>query len=248
MGLQNVFKTARLWGDASSVSRGFAPVGKRAGVRVLGRASGGAMAGQGVANLFIFAYFMDFLRDAVKQANARDVYIVNAMRYSKGYDTGFITIAAGRRLPPPGYRFFQDGIEEAVSGQGRRRASLQKGGLNRSGLYIGGRFTADIRAIMGGSLLARLSRRSAGRASTAFFWGTLRDPTRNPLEGIAKNAVRAIRRNIRKHNLRDTYAMGMATQWDTTLNDALQKSRSEAIRKLVAGGQSKMNVIARKVG
>jgi hypothetical protein len=176
--------------------------------------------------------FLGFLNNAVKLAASKDIYIANAMSYAYGYEQGFTTIASGRRLPPPGYGFWEKGLQEAISNSWQP----YKGGFafSRSGLYIGGRFVADIRAVAKGSLVSRGARRAAGRETSRLFWGTLGRPDLNPNEVIAQRAVAAIRRNIRGALLVDTGALAMATQFAGDRHDALMLSRRAGMEKLLS--------------
>jgi hypothetical protein len=229
-GLGGVFRTARVLGDISSLENN--DLGYRAASRGVGKLTAMPMRGMSIHGLFMWAAFLGFLNNAVKLAASKDIYIANAMRYAYGYEQGFTTIASGRRLPPPGYGFWEAGLKESITNSWQP----YKGGFtfSRSGLYIGGRFAADIRAIYKGSLLSRSANRIAGRETTRLFWGTLGRPDLNPNEVIAKRAIAAIRRNIRGALLIDTTALAMATQYAGNKHDAMMLSRRAGMEKLLS--------------
>lgn len=233
MGLPYIFRTARLLGDKSSLQRGFHDVPRRARMRVVGRAAGKFQAGMSVHNLIIYASFIRWMRESIENAYKKPVYVVNAMRYAPLYESGFPPgYQTTRMRGPPGYRFWASGLEETLNPMNDPSAQIPKLKLNRAGLYIGGRFAADIKAIYRGRITDRLARRASGREVTKFFWGTLRNPTRNVVEVIAKRFVANVRRNIRGFDLVDTLAMTMAVQMGDSIEDALAKSRSKAYEKL----------------
>jgi hypothetical protein len=158
------------------------------------------------------------------------VWVVNVMRYAYGYENGFTTVASGGRIGPPGYGFFQRGLERGLKGSWQP----YKGGIsfNRSGLYVGGRFAADVRAIAKGKIAQRAVRRYSGRQFTRLFWGTMANKDANPMDSLAESCVREIRKNIRGVPLFDTGALTMATQWGTSKSDAVNKSREKAEYRL----------------
>lgn len=237
MGLPYIFRTARLLGDKSSLQRGFSDLPRRAQMRVVGRAAGKFQAGLSVHNLIIYAQFIRWVREAVEDKYKKPVYVVNPMKYAPLYEAGFPPgFQTTRMKGPPGYRFWSDAIVQTFSfsgGGGSKKAPQLK--FNRSGLYIAGRFAADIRAIYKGKMVARLARRSSGRELTRFFWGTLRNPKRNVFETLAARFVANVRRNIRNADggpLVDTEAMVMSTQMGSTVEEALAKGRAKAYEKL----------------
>jgi hypothetical protein len=229
MGLTRVFRSARGLGDLSSLEGGRAM--QRLGTRAVGRAASRPARGLEVHNLFMWGAFLGWVNNQIKLSRSRDVFIVNAMRYAWGYEYGFTTIAKGRRMPPPGYGFFRKGMEDSL----KTAWQPYKGGItmSRSGLYIGGRFAADVRAVAKGRMLQRSATRLAGRETTRLVWGTLANPKANPMESIAKRAVANIRRNIRSASLVDTAALAMATQYGSSREEAFRKSRAAAKYRLM---------------
>lgn len=230
MGLRNIFRGARALGDTSALNTPASAAG-RAGRRALGRGVSRPMVGMDVGNILFWAASLDWIRVAVRRAAAKDVWIVNQMKYSKGYNQGFVDpeqVAKG--LTTTGYKFWERGIQTAFRNlaAGDRRTFYGRGSNVRSGLYSGGRFIADMKAITNGSLGARMVRRTAGRSASRFFWGTISNPQYNYMEKIAEECVKEIRYNIRQVPLWDTGALTMATQWGNSLQEAKNKSRQAA--------------------
>lgn len=229
MGLGTIFRTARQLGDVSSLEggRGVQRLATRAG----GKAVSAPARGLQIHNLVLWGAFLGFINNQIRLHRSRDVYIVNAMRYAWGYEYGFTSIAAGRRKGPPGYGFFGRGMKQAIENTWQP----YKGGitLDRSGLYIGGRFAADVRSIAKGNIVQRGARRLAGREGTRLIWGTISNHKINPLESIAKKAVANIRRNIRADGLVDTGALAMATQYGPSREEAFRLSRNAAKFRLM---------------
>lgn len=250
-GIKGAFQTARFLGDTSSLSKGYDSVAARVGRRVGGRGLGKMSAGMTIANLFIWAEFLQFMRQAIEGMNAKPVYVVTMMRYAWGYNKGFKTIPTSPKRPgPPGFGFWDKGVEAAVRGDESSSSGGRAGsgvGINRSGIYQGGRYMADIRSVYKGDVAGRFARRTAGAETSRFFWGTLANPDRNVMEVFAKRAVKNIRRNIRDIGLVDTGALAMSVQWGNSIEEAREKSRNAAISKLNSAGITSSERIHAKV-
>lgn len=235
MALQQIFQAGRTLGDSLSVMRSAERntlnyVESRSRRRIIGSATGKAMVSMNVAGLMMWGQFLAFLRENIEQAMAEDVWLGTIVSYAAGYELGFTDPSGGRhrrqyffsgirRAQRNNYRIpkseaggavaaaTEAELEAAEMAGGRGGSGSETVKLSRSGLYLGGRFAADIRSIFHGRVTARVARRFAGQEASRFFWGTLSNPEKNVLMVFAVSAKREIRRNIKAQGLVDTGAL-----------------------------------------
>lgn len=238
MALGNVFRVARTLGDTSSLfGGGVSGVAARAQSRVVGRGTSSLMK-MDVWGLVMWAEFFGWLNTAVQVGASKDVFVGTALPYAAGYEFGFQN-PSGRRTRRP--YFFpavtQVTAETRFGRGGGSFLSLSGLGPSRSGVYVGGRFFADIRSIANGSVGQRLARRQAGGEISRFFWGTLADPTRNVNEAIANRIIALSRRAARADDLVDTSALVMSIVQGNSFEEWRQKSLSEGLKRSRAAGR-----------
>lgn len=233
-GIGKIFQSARFLGDTSSLTGG-GTAGALARIqnRAVGRGTSKLMQ-MNVFGLIMWAEFFGFLNTAVQAAAAKDVWVGTFTPYAAGYEFGFRNPVGKRRRRPYFFQAVEQAAMEAKFGRSRsgRGASLS---VSRSGVYVGGRFFADIRAVARGSVVQRGARRVAGREISRFFWGTLKNPNRNVNHAIANRIITLSRRAARSDNLVDTGALVMSIQQADSLSGLRAKSILNAIQR---SGQS----------
>ncbi len=231
--LNRMFKAARLLGDQSSLTGSgdvfsWASIKGRAGRRVGGRALS-RMFTLNVWGLVLWGEFLNEFRNQVQLYNAREVWLGTIISYARGYEYGFTDESGQRRRRP----YFWNGVIDAtIARQLGSKINFTPLSVSRSGLYSGGRFVADARAIKKGlgGIGMRGIRRSSGAQASRLFWGTLRNPQFNVLHAIAEDARRRIMRNIEAQGLVDTGALKFSIAIGSTFAEMANNSQKQVLK------------------
>jgi hypothetical protein len=138
----------------------------------------------------MWAEFLNFLRHEIEKDAAKAYWVGSFAQYAAAIEKGFTSSLTGTAVPPQPY------IGPAIR---MAQAQHQGGGPNiftshgtgvRAGLYEGGKFVSTIKAFYRGDVVGRVARVGAGREASKFFWGTLRDPEKNIVEGFMNDVKR----------------------------------------------------------
>lgn len=191
MGLSNIYRVGRYMGDASSLFRsegGIDPFATRIGHRVGGKGVGRFQGGLSIFGLIMWAEFLNFLRHEVEKDTAKPYWVGTFATYAAAIENGFTSNLHGARAvaAQPYLMPAVKMVSAQYGGGGPSLLSAHGTGL-RSGLYEGGKFISTIQGFARGDVVGRVARVSAGRESSKFFWGTLRDPERNIVEGFMES-------------------------------------------------------------
>lgn len=223
-GVPELTYLARKLGDFSSAHRTYLgdaeAIGTRVTNRVLGRIAGrmtGAASGAaGVFGVVLLGQFFASLRHWIEYKASRPMWVGTMAVYAQAHDNrGWVL--QGRQYSP--HFFFTKAIMETQASR-QSSGNVARGFLNvpsfrtaggkldiRGGIYSGQRFVSDFGSFVNGSIVARLGRRIGGQDMSAFFWGTLRDPARNPAETVAWAIARRAQKNLRSSGHVDTYML-----------------------------------------
>lgn len=233
MSVNRIFRIARLLGDQSSLSGSgdvfsWANVKGRAGRRVGGRALS-RMFTLNVWGLVLWGEFLNEFRNQIHLYNAREVWLGTVISYAAGYEYGFRVTSGERRRRP---YFWRGVIDATVARQLGSRMNFTPLSLSRSGLYSGGRFLADARAIRKGlgGIGMRGVRRSTGAQASRLFWGTLRNPQFNVLHAIAEDARFRIIKNIEAQGLVESGALKASIAIGSTFAEMAQNSQRQVLK------------------
>jgi len=182
---------------------------QRAINRVLGRmggkTTGFVKASFGLWGMIALAEFLTFFKGWLNVKSAQTVWVGSLANYASYIDKGWHDPRTGKVYEPS--MFFTKAVQDMMASRGENKAfkNLFKvpsfvgahGNIRaRAGLYEGQKFVSDFHGFFTGDIVGRAVRREAGRGIASFFWGTLRDPKRNILEGMAQEVVRNARRNL----------------------------------------------------
>ena len=244
--LSNIYRAGRYLGDASSLlgpDGGIGPFGTRIGRRVGGKGVGRFQGSLSVFGLIMWAEFLSFLRHEIEKDAARPYWVGSFATYAAAIEKGFTSSLTGTQVPAQPY--FDPAVRMTTAGhQGGGLPSLagRHGSGVRSGLYEGGKYVSSIKAFARGDIVGRVARVGAGQQASKFFWGTLRDPERNIIEGFMLDIKRQAKRlvPVDKGVLRASIQTG-ATEAELKLNsvkagltriDQMGLSIAEAERRL----------------
>lgn len=194
-GIGTIYRIGRGLGDTSSLFGGGASISARGSRRIMGKTVGRFQGGLNVFGLIMWAEFLSFLRHEIEMDAAKPFWVGSFAQYAAAIENGFNSSLGGGRFVP-GRPYFAPAIKMAQAGAEGAPLSLTGSGGSgaRSGLYEGGKYVSSIKAFARGDVAGRYARIGAGRESSKFFWGTLRDPERNVVEGF----VEQIRRHAKK--------------------------------------------------
>lgn len=189
-GLSNIYRTGRYLGDISSLAGpdgGVDAFTSRVGVRVGGKGVGRFQGGLSVFGLIMWAEFLSFLRTEIEKDAAKPYWVGSFAQYAAAIENGFTSSFGGGTQVPP-RPFIAPAVRMAAAAHQGQSVSLMghSGSGLRSGLYEGGKYVSSIKAFARGDIVGRVARVGAGRESSKFFWGTLRDPEKNIIEGYMK--------------------------------------------------------------
>jgi hypothetical protein len=205
---------AGLLGDTSTIKKFYGPKGEEMAVQRLqnralgrmgGKATGMVKAHFGLWGMIALAEFLAFFKGWIQFKASREVWVGTLANYASYIDGGWVDTHSGRIMEPS--RFFSKAVQDVVEGRSSNKAFSnlfkppafidKRGNVRlRAGLYEGQRFVSDLHGFYTGDIVGRAGRREAGRGIASFFWGTLRNPKRNILEGMAAEVVRNARRNL----------------------------------------------------
>lgn len=231
-----VFEAAQSLGDVSSLNT-LGSAAERFRSRVIGKAAGKAVGGVnmvlGVFGLLAWAEFFNWLTDQIRIDAAEPRAVGSFASYAAGYELGFEN-PPGSGIENQPRPFFGPAIQKIqnqfFSGSGPQKPFS----LDRSGLYVEGKFLTDLRSVVRGDIPGRVGRRGAGAATSRFFWGALTNPDKNFLETLAKRIAREARKNIEQQGLVDTGALKASMTWAEDI-DSLRSKSHRRIASAAAG-------------
>ncbi len=213
-GVPEILSAAKILGDTSTIRKFYGARGEEMAVqrmmnRLLGRL-GGKTTGMvkahfGLFGMIALAEFLTFFKGWINFKSAQPVWVGSIANYASYIDNGWVNPNTGKVYEPSS--FFTQAVFDTVQGRGENKAFKnlfkipsfvnKSGGLRtRAGLYEGQKFVSDFHGFFTGDIVGRSVRREAGRGIASFFWGTLRDPHKNILEGMAQEVVRRSRHNL----------------------------------------------------
>lgn len=223
-GIPELTYLARKLGDFSSAHRTYLGdprlladrVTNRVLGRVAGRMTGMASGAAGVFGVVLLGQFFAALRHWVEYKASHPVWVGTMASYAQAHDNRGWYLNGTFHQP---HYFFTKAIIDVQSGRQTQNSPLsslfkppqfvdRKGRLDiRGGIYGGQRFVSDFGSFVNGSIVQRVGRRMGGQDVSAFFWGTLRHPERNPAEVVAWQIQRKAKANLREGNHIDTYML-----------------------------------------
>lgn len=223
-GIAELTYLARKLGDFSSAHSTYLgdaeAIGQRVTNRVLGRiagrATGAAYGAAGVFGVVLLGQFFASLRHWIEYKASRPMWVGTMAAYAKAHDTQGWELN-GDYYPP--HYFFTKAMADTQANRASSNNPMSaffrapsfttaRGKLDiRGGIYGGQRYISDFGSFVNGTMVARLGRRMGGQDVSAFFWGTLRHPTRNPAEVVAWSVATKAKANLRKTKHVDTYML-----------------------------------------
>jgi len=213
-GIPELTYLARKLGDFSSAHNTYLgdaeAIGQRVTNRVLGRIAGRmtgmASGAAGVFGVVLLGQFFASLRHWVEYKASHPMWVGTMASYAQAHDSTGYTFR-GEFYEP--HFFFTQAVNDVQAGRQIQGSPLnaffkppqffnRSGKFDvRGGVYGGQRFVSDFGSFVNGTMVQRLGRRMGGQDISAFFWGTLRDPHRNPVEVVCWQIRRAAQANLR---------------------------------------------------
>lgn len=233
-----IFETAQGLGDLSSISD-FGKAKARFRNRVIGRLAGRALGGMNVWGLIMWAQFFHFLTRQIRIDAAKPAYFGTFASYAAGWELGF-TRGPAKHIPDAPRPYMRPAIRKVTAEMfgGKGVQTPPKGAILRSGLYVGGKFTLDMRSLIKGQVGERAVRRASGAETSRFFWGALMNPDKNVMESYAKLVVRHARKNVDNwdytHPEKVTGALKNSITWASSMEQLKAKSHA-AISNAASG-------------
>lgn len=256
-GVPEIISLARKLGDFSSVysyaAQGNArAITRRVQNKILGRAGGKSFgfmkATFGVVGMVAFAEFLHLLKQYIAVKSSEPIWLGTMADYATEINEGFTDLGGKHHPARP---FWDKAILTAEHVRSKSRVftgyfkppaidlSERGGGVTigsatagtRAGLYEGQKFIGDIQAFARGDI-ARIARREAGRETASFFWGTLSEKTRNPLEKFARIAVREARKNCTDMGILDKGVLRASITYGLTEFQFKQNSLAMAVAQM----------------
>lgn len=235
--LRNIFTFARFLGDASALEGGLSKAAWLSRMRQVGGRAQRRIEGKALSKIFrvnvwgliLWGEFFNWIRNQIMLLNARDAWVGTALIYAGVYE-----FKEGRPFLMPAVR---QATTERTYGS---RINITPLGFSRSGVYSGGRFLADIKAVRrmsASSIGMRAVRRSTGAQASRLFWGALRNPRFNVMMALAIRTQELAKINVKKQGLVRSRALLNSIEVGNTKQEVIQKSRKAAVQALLRSGQ-----------